>query len=278
MYYSLFRWFPKSALTRVAGFLADVPWPQSLLRTFIRFYVRTFAIDMSQFAAPAEGYKTFNAFFTREVAPGARPIPSETDALLSPVDGRVIEAGPIRDGQLLQAKGITYSLGQLLGNDPGWKHYDGGAFATLYLHPRDYHRIHSPCTGKVTRFRYIPGDLWTVSPTGVTQVPGLFARNERWITFMQTSAGEVAVVKVGATIVGRIRVVYHKGVGHSWGAEPIAESLPVPVSLKAGAELGRFELGSTVILLTRPGEADWLPLKAGDPVRMGARIGSIKIR
>jgi phosphatidylserine decarboxylase len=277
MYYLWFRWFPKSGLTRCAGWLADIRWPARPLAAFIRFYIQVFGIDMSQFVVPAEGFPTFNRFFTREVKPGARPLPEGADCLLSPVDGRVIQAGPIERGRLLQAKGVDYSLAQLLGGDPAWQRYDGGQFATLYLHPRDYHRIHAPCAGDVVRFRYIPGDLWTVSPTGVQQVPGLFARNERWITFLRTKTGEVAVVKVGATIVGRIRVVYHPGVSHAWSARPLAETLAKPVPLTAGAELGRFELGSTVILLTRPGEASWEPLQPGAAVRMGMRLGRVAI-
>ena len=276
MYYLLFRGFPKSGLTRLAGWLADVQWPRGMLAAFIRRYIRVFGVDMAQFAVPPEGFATFNAFFTRAVLPGARPLAREPDSLLSPVDGRVIEAGRIESGRLLQAKGISYSLAELLGGDPEWPRYDGGGFATLYLHPRDYHRIHTPCAGEVTRFRYVPGELWTVSPTGVRHVPGLFARNERWITFLRTASGEVAVVKVGATIVGRIRVVYHSGVSHAWSAKPLAQALAAPLPLAAGAELGRFELGSTVILLTRPGEAEWLPLKAGEAVRMGARIGRVR--
>jgi phosphatidylserine decarboxylase len=273
MYYLWFRYFPKSGLTRFAGWMADIRWPRGWLTAFIRFYIRAFEIDMAQFEAAPEGWGTFNRFFTRDVRPGARPVAPEADALISPVDGRVSQAGPISTGRLLQAKGIDYSLAQLLGNDPDWQRYDGGGFATLYLHPRDYHRIHTPCAGEVVRFRYVPGDLWTVSPTGVQQVPGLFARNERWISFLRTSFGEVAVVKVGATIVGRIRVVYHSGVSHTWRAKPMVETLAVPYALAAGAELGRFELGSTVILLTRPGEAQWQPLSPGDPVRMGMRLG-----
>jgi phosphatidylserine decarboxylase len=273
MYYAVFRWFPKSLLTRCAGWLADVRWPGFLLRAFIRRYVRAFGIDMTPFAAPPEGWPTFNAFFTRALRGDTRPVAPGTDALLSPVDGSVVAAGPIQAGRLLQAKGRDYSLAGLLGGDPAWAAYDGGSFVTLYLHPRDYHRIHAPCAGEVVRFRYVPGELWTVGPRGVLQVPGLFARNERWITFLRTAFGEVAVVKVGATIVGRIRVVYHPAISRRRGATMLAESLSRPHVLAAGAELGRFELGSTVILLTRPGEAELDPLEPGRTVRMGARIG-----
>lgn len=281
MYYAVFRWFPKSLLTRCAGRLADVRWPGFALRAFIRCYVRAFKIDMSQFVVPPEGWPTFNAFFTRDLRPAARPVAPERDALLSPVDGCVVSAGRIEAGRLLQAKGRDYSLAGLLGGDAAWSAYEGGTFVTVYLHPRDYHRIHAPCAGEVVRFRYVPGELWTVGPLGVSQVPGLFARNERWITFLRTApgssgtSGEVALVKVGATIVGRIRVVYHPGVSHRRGAVPLAETLARPYALAAGAELGRFELGSTVILLTRPGEAELEPLDPGRTVRMGARIGRV---
>jgi phosphatidylserine decarboxylase len=275
MYYFLLRWFPKTALTRFAGWLADVRWPKPILRSFVFLYVRAFKIDLSQFESPTEGWATFNVFFTRSVKPESRPLSTEPNALLCPVDGKVIEAGRIQAGQLLQAKGITYSLAELLDSDPGWSAYEGGAFATIYLHPRDYHRIHSPCAGDVVRYRYVPGELWSVSPPAVRSVPGLFSRNERWISFLRTAFGEVAVVKVGATIVGRIGVVYPPGGSRAYSGTPQAETLRPPHTLAAGAELGRFELGSTVILLIRPGEAELDTLRSGQVVRMGAKIGSV---
>ena len=275
MYYRLFRWFPKRAFSRAMGWIAATAWPAWVLWPAIRLYVMLFRIDMAQFVVPAGGFPTFNAFFTRAVKPGQRPMAPQSDALLSPVDGAVIAAGRIDSGQLLQAKGHRYSLAALLGEEPGWQSYEGGTALTLYLSPRDYHRIHSPCTGRVTRFRYIPGDLWTVSPLGVRSVPGLFARNERVVTFLQTDFGEVAVVAIGATIVGSVRVVYHPLSTNRPRAQPIAAAVQPPHDLERGAELGRFELGSTVIVLCRPGEAELDDLAPGTPLQIGQAVGRI---
>jgi phosphatidylserine decarboxylase len=275
MYYRLFRWFPKRAFSRLLGWLASVAWPGWLLRPVIGAYVAAFRIDMTPFVTPPGGFRTFNAFFTRAVRPELRPLAAAPEALLCPVDGTVIVGGPIAAGQLLQAKGHAYSLRALLGDAPGWEAYQGGTTLTLYLSPRDYHRIHTPCAGRVTRFAYVPGDLWTVSPLGVAQVPGLFARNERVVSFLATDFGELAVVAVGATVVGSVRVVYHELRTNRPGARPLAGALEPPHALARGAELGRFELGSTVIVLTRPGEAVLDDLAPGTPVRMGQAIGRI---
>jgi phosphatidylserine decarboxylase len=275
MYYRLFRWFPKRAFSRLLGWLASVAWPGWLLRPVIGAYVAAFRIDMAPFVIPPGGFRTFNAFFTRAVRPELRPLAAAPEALLCPVDGTVIVGGPIAAGQLLQAKGRAYSLRALLGDAPGWEAYEGGSALTLYLSPRDYHRIHTPCAGRVTRFAYVPGDLWTVSPLGVAQVPGLFARNERVVSFLATDFGELAVVSVGATVVGSVRVVYHELRTNRPGARPLAGALEPPHALARGAELGRFELGSTVIVLCRPGEAVLDDLAPGTPVRMGQAIGRI---
>lgn len=276
LYYAAFRWLPKSAFSRLMGWFASRRWPGWLLRPVIRLYVWVYKIDLSEFALPIPAYRTFNEFFTRPVRPDRRPVADDPRLLVSPVDGTVIEAGAMTDGRLVQAKGMDYSLEALLGGDPAWRDYAGGAFATLYLSPRDYHRIHMPCAGRITRFCYLPGELWTVGPAGVRGVPNLFARNERLVTFIRAEFGEVAVVAVGATVVGKIRVVYHPIMSNMKNAVPRTETLPEPVYLPKGAELGRFELGSTVILLIRPGEAGLNPLKSGDPVRMGMPIGRVR--
>lgn len=272
MYYRIFRWFPKSAFSRMMGLLASISWPGLVLRTVISVYVRVYRIDMSAFVVPDGGFRCFNEFFTRPLREGARPVDADDSAIVSPVDGTVVECGRVREGRLIQAKGRLFELRDLLADDPAWASYDGGLFLTLYLSPRDYHRIHTPYEGRVTRFRYVPGELWTVSPAGFHGVPGLFARNERLISFLETTLGELAVVKVGATVVGKIRVVYHDAESNLRGAQARAVTLPQPAHLAKGAELGRFELGSTVILLLPPGAAELLPLQPGDEVRMGETI------
>ena len=274
MYYSIFRWFPKSSFSRLMGALASRAWPGWLLRPVIALYVRAFRIDMGQFGTPPGGFPTFNAFFTRPLAPGARPIEGDPGRVVSPVDGTVIEGGEITSGRRLQAKGMDYSLSELLNDDPAWRAYDGGTFLTLYLSPRDYHRIHSPCAARVERFAYVPGELWTVNPAGVRGVPGLFTRNERLITVLGGVFGEMMLIAVGATIVGKIKVVYHSTTSNLRGAAPLGEPLELPYALAKGQELGRFELGSTVILLFRPGAVRPDDLKNGTQVRMGQGIAT----
>ncbi len=193
--------------------------------------------------------------------------------LVCPVDGTVLRQEPVRAGRTLQAKGMDYSLAELLGGHPGWEAFDGGTALTVYLSPRDYHRIHSPCAGTVRELAYVPGELWTVGPWGVRGVPGLFARNERVVTYIHAPGGQVALVAVGATVVGGIRVVYHPLESNRPGARAFRQELDTPFALTAGQELGRFQIGSTIILLTRPGEAELHPHQPGQAVRMGQTIG-----
>jgi phosphatidylserine decarboxylase len=246
-----------------------------LLSWAIRLYIRHFRIDMRPFAGAPESFETFNAFFTRPLRAGQRPVDPDPAALVSPVDGRVSAAGTIEAGRLIQAKGRDYGLEALLGGDPAWRDYVGGQYVTLYLAPPDYHRIHAPAACAVTRYRYLPGEFWSVSPNGLASVPRLYERNERLVCFLSGSFGELALVMVGAMIVGRIRVVYHRDIVDRRSPAPRAEKLPAPYPLEKGAELGRFELGSSVVLLARPGEATLRALAPGDPIRMGQAIGRI---
>ncbi|MDH5753418.1 MAG: archaetidylserine decarboxylase [Deltaproteobacteria bacterium] len=277
LYYYLFLLFPKSGFSRMMGKLAQASAPPWLLAPLIRVYVAWFGIDMGQFELPASGsWENFNEFFARPLKPGARPIDPGKNSLVSPVDGRVSESGEIREGRLYQAKGLSYSLQELLGGGPGWESYDGGTFITIYLSPRDYHRIHTPCRGRVSGFHYLPGELWTVSPSGVNGVPRLFSRNERIVSWLDTDFGQMALVAVGATVVGGIKVVYHSVTSNQPGARELAMTLPQPHELNKGAELGRFLLGSTVVLLARPGEARLDKLAHGHPLRLGEVIGAIE--
>jgi phosphatidylserine decarboxylase len=276
MYRALFRWFPKSAFSRLMGSLATRRWPPAVLRAVLRLYVRVFRVNMAESAVPLERFETFNAFFTRPLRPGVRPIDPDPARLVSPVDGALGELGPIAHGRMIQAKGMDYALADLLGGDSAASRYECGNFVTFYLSPRDYHRIHSPFGGRVTRFIYLPGELWTVSPLGLRAVPSLFARNERLITFIETPFGELALVAIGATVVGKIRVVYHGVESHRRWALARAGRVAPPYPLERGAELARFELGSSVILLARPGEATLdASLAAGQPIKMGQGIGRV---
>lgn len=276
MHYHLFRWFPKSAFSRLMGALASHPWPGPLLRLVIGIYTRFYRIDMGDFEVPPQGFSTFNAFFTRPLRAGARPIDAGPSRLVSPVDGIVSAVGSISRGRLIQAKGMDYSLDDLLAGAAQPAVYEGGSYLTIYLSPRDYHRIHAPCAARVTGFAYVPGELWTVSPSGLRSVPGLFARNERLLTILSTSWGELLLIAVGAMVVGRIRVVYDDVTSNLKAARPYAGKPAKPCSLEKGSELGRFELGSTVILLFPPGLVTLNPLQPGESLMLGQAIATVK--
>jgi phosphatidylserine decarboxylase len=275
MHHLLLRCVPRRALTRLAGWLAERRRPRWLLRAAIRLYIRAFGIDMSSFAGSPESFETFNAFFTRPLRPDRRETDPDPAAIVSPVDGRVSALGAIEQGRLIQAKGREYSLEAFLGGDSAWRDYLGGQFLTLYLAPPDYHRIHVPVSCAVTRFRYIPGEFWSVSEAGLASVPRLYERNERLVNFLRGDFGEMALVAVGAMIVGRIRVVYHQELVDRRQPMPRAETLASPYPLAKGAELGRFELGSSVVLLMPPGQAALERLPPGQPVRMGQAVARL---
>ena len=251
-------------------------WKDPLISLFIRH----FRVDMSSAEHPAAGdYPDFNSFFTRALQSGARPLPDRPQAIASPVDGCVSEAGDITDGRLLQAKGRDYSLTTLLGgNAERAAPFQGGKFVTLYLSPRDYHRIHMPVDGRLLETTYVPGRLFSVAPHTVRAIPGLFSRNERLVTLFDTPAGPMAMVFVGAIFVSCMETVWAGVVNPSLGQalETRRYGTPghTPVELARGAEAGRFNMGSTVILAYGPGRVNWSDdLKPGLPVRMGQVLG-----
>ncbi|MBX3644748.1 MAG: phosphatidylserine decarboxylase [Rubrivivax sp.] len=261
---------PKGLLTRVMGRLAGAPRGAATTRV-IRWFVRRYGVDMSEAAQPdLAAYATFNDFFTRALKPGARPL-AQAD-LVCPVDGAISQFGRIRGDQIYQAKGHDYSTQALLGGDAALAAaFADGHFATLYLSPKDYHRIHMPCAGTLRRMIHVPGELFSVNPTTARGVPGLFARNERVVCLFDGAHGPFVLVLVGATIVGSMATVWHgvvnpprPGTVRDWRYED------KPVELAQGAEMGRFLLGSTVVLLFPSGGLQfnpaWMP---GGAVRMG---------
>lgn len=267
---------PKRALTQFAGALA-----RRSLGDFTQYKIRRFVarygVDMSEAAEPdLTRYLTFNDFFTRALKPGARPL-AQAD-FVCPVDGRISQLGAIDGEQLLQAKGHVYSTTALLSGDATEAaRYRDGSFATIYLSPRDYHRIHMPCAGRLRSMVYVPGDLFSVNPTTARGVPGLFARNERVVCLFDGAHGPFALVLVGATIVGSMATVWH-GVVNPPRARHIRRwdytGQQPPIELQAGEEMGRFLLGSTVVLLfpkdTLRFAPDWAPSR---PVRLGEAMG-----
>ena len=242
----------------------------------IRSFLRLYPINLAEALHPDPGqYESFNAFFTRALKPGARPVDAAPDAVVSPVDGAVSQVGTIERDMLLQAKGIRYSVSDLLGGDPvAAERFAGGSFATIYLAPFDYHRIHMAQAGTLSRARFVPGDLFSVNAVTAAQVPGLFARNERVVCLFETASGPLAVVLVGALFVGSMGLSWLGDVEPAPGSRvhDLDTGQP-PIALEKGAELGRFNMGSTVILLWPPGAVRLDPrLAPGAGVRMGERI------
>jgi phosphatidylserine decarboxylase len=222
-------------------------------------------------------YPSLEALFVRRLRPGARPIDGDPDAVVSPVDALVGATGTVDNGTLWQIKGRTYSLARLLGDEAEAARFEGGAFATLYLAPRDYHRIHAPVGGQVSQARLIVGSLMPVFEESLNKVDELFARNERIITYMDTPRhGRIAVIKVGATLVGRIKVAYDDTlVGNKRDGKNRLVTYKVPKLIAKGGDLGAFELGSTVVLLAERGQMDLSPLQFGQRVFVGRRIGTL---
>ncbi len=265
----------RPALSRAVGRGARLRLPAPLLRLGLRAYVRGFGIDLADVERPLDDFSSFDDFFTRRLRPSARPIAAGDGVLVSPVDGKLLEFGPIVDRQVLQIKGWPYTVDELLG-DPEWaSSFDGGTFFTLYLSPRDYHRIHYPIAGEVLGYRYVPGALFPVNRLGLNNVPGLFARNERLTTFLRTPLGRVAVVKVGASTVGRITVSYaHVETNRSASPDGHALFYARPKPVEKGGDLGSFHLGSTVVLLVERPRLNVEPsLATGQAIRVGTALG-----
>jgi len=275
------RAVPKNALSRLVGRLTDLELPGGMLRPAMRAFARAYDIDLAA-SPPLETYPTFGKFFARPLLPGLRPVAPGDGVVVSPVDARVSQAGVAISGRMIQAKGIDYTVTALLGDAELGRRFEGGAWTTLYLSPQDYHRIHFPLGGGVTGWRYVPGELWPVNAASVGNVPGLFTVNERLVTLLDSPLGLVAIVAVGATVVGRVRASYDAAVPvtDQAGAEAIqrGEYAP-PRPVAKGAELGAFEMGSTVILVFEPGRVKLSPrLQPGERVRVGEAIGAAEVR
>jgi len=261
---------PKQALTLLAGRFAS--WQgEAVTQWAIRRFIARYGVDMGEAAQPdTAAYASFNAFFTRALRDGARPM-AQAD-LVCPVDGAISQFGPIHGDQLFQAKGHHYTSTALVGGDAALAaRFQNGHFATLYLSPRDYHRIHMPCAGELTRMIHVPGELFSVNPTTARGVPGLFARNERVVCVFEGASGPFVLVLVGATIVGSMATTWH-GVVNPPRPGELREwrYAPGQVSLQQGDEMGRFLLGSTVVMLFPAGplqfNPSWAPAR---PLRMG---------
>jgi len=267
---------PKRLITQFGGLVARMRGGP-ITRAIIRDFIARYRVNMDEAADPqVESYASFNEFFTRALREGARPT---ADApFVCPVDGAISQFGPIEHDQIFQAKGHSYSTTALVGGDGALaRQFDHGHFATLYLAPKDYHRIHMPCPGRLLRMIYVPGDLFSVNPLTARHVPGLFARNERVVCVFDTPHGPLVMVLVGATIVGSMATVWHGVVNpprtphvRQWRYED------QNIVLRQGQEMGRFLLGSTVVMLFPSNvvmfNEDWAPSRG---VRLGEAMGTV---
>tara|TARA_B110000902_G_scaffold91081_1_gene108237 strand:- start:661 stop:1512 length:852 start_codon:yes stop_codon:yes gene_type:complete len=269
---------PQHLLSRIVGWLAECEW--SVLKMWlINLFISQYNVNMSEALDenPAS-YKNFNSFFTRELKPDARPIVADDAVIVSPADGAISQLGDISYGRIFQAKGQSYTAVELLGgNSELASEFDDGAFATIYLSPKDYHRVHMPMAGSLRETIYIPGDLFSVNQTTAENVPRLFSRNERLVAVFDTAAGPMAMVLVGALIVAGIETV--------WGGQ-VAPPPKTPtridfssndkITLAKGDEMGRFKLGSTVVVLFPKAAMAWSEaLAAQSPLSMGEEIAKL---
>jgi len=269
---ALLRLFPTNLLSRLTGLAASVPLPFPLNLPVLRLYAFLFGVDRAEAEYPLSKYLSLQSFFTRGLKPDARPVDPDPACIVSPVDGRLVRVEDVSDGTLLQAKGWRYSIRDLLGDGRQGDRYQGGSACTIYLSPADYHRIHMPLAGTVESLNYLPGRLFPVNRFSLFRIENLFLLNERVVLHIRTRAGYMAMVFVGATNVGKIRVHFDDIHRRFSRQGPYSRTYSREIFLEKGEEVGCFELGSTVILLF---EKERVRLSPGEGIRtkMGERIG-----
>jgi len=264
---------PKNRGARLMGMGARLRLPRFAHRLLLRWFVAKYQVDLSESEGTVEDFNSLAEFFIRRLKPGMRPIDQEDGILVSPADAKAHTFGRIENGLFLQADGRPASVAELVGTEHADR-FEGGDYAVLYLAPPDYHRVHSPAAGTVAFLDYRPGTLWPVFPAATRKVGELFGRNERLVIHLDTDAGRVAEVMVGAFGVGRIGNVFDPQITNAGKRLNSVTLDPVP-RVERGGEVGRFELGSTVILLCEPGRVEW-ELEPGQVTRVGRRIARVK--
>ena len=269
---SMLSMVPKNRTARWMGAGARLRLPRFAHKALVRWFVWKYNVDLSESQGEIEDFESLAQFFVRALKPGVRPIADEPSVIVSPVDGAAHTFGLIEDGMFLQAPGIPCPVEELVGPTLA-PVFEGGHFAVIYLAPPDYHRVHSPTSGTINALDYRPGKLWPVFPSATRKVEALFARNERLVFDMQTDAGRCALVMVGAFGVGRIGNVIDEDRTNTGGIAALRQVEP-PREIGRGEELGRFELGSTVILLFEPGRIKWR-MEHGQTLRLGRPIGDL---
>ncbi|MEM6532196.1 MAG: archaetidylserine decarboxylase [Myxococcota bacterium] len=271
---------PAGTISRAWGWLARRRSPRIGVEVLKRSFVAASGINMRESAEPIGSFGSLEELFTRPLKAGARRVDAAPSSVVSPVDGTVGQTGTVKRGTAFQVKGRSYSVARLLGSETDAARYEGGAYMTFYLSPKDYHRIHAPVAGTVEQARVIPGALMPVFAESVEKVDELFARNERLITYLDhESIGRVAVVKVGATLVGRISVVYDPSLrSNDRSVTRFERTYDVPATVAKAGELGTFELGSTVVLLFEPDTVKAESFTRGARIRLGEKIATVRAR
>jgi len=263
---------PKNRGARLMGMGARLALPRFAHRMLLRWFVRKYGVDLSESVGTIDDFNSLGEFFIRHLKPGMRPIDDAPGIMVSPVDGKAHTFGRIENGLFLQADGRPASVAELVGASEA-ERFEGGDFAVLYLAPPDYHRVHSPLAATIASLDYRPGTLWPVFAAATRKVDELFGRNERLVFHLDTEAGRIAYVMVGAFGVGRIGNEFDEQITNT-GKKLESRTLEPAPAVERGGELGRFELGSTVILLTEPGRVEW-DMELGQVLRLGRRIGRL---
>lgn len=269
--YRFLRYVPKNHLSRAMGRLVHARLPRPIARRLVGWFANTYQIDVDAASKDLGEYPSIGHFFVRDLREGLRPIESE---FVCPVDGTLRNFGVVENGRLEQVKGKTYTLARFLG-DENAERYANGSYFNLYLSPQDYHHVHFPVGGKIARSVHIPGMLWPVNDWSLANIDELFSINERVVTYVDGALGRVAVVMIGATNVGKISVTYDSFVSNTSAAKKtVARDYEPPIDIAAGARLGTFHMGSSVVMLIEPGRIDLsrVRLKAGTKVQYGAAV------
>lgn len=269
---------PKNLLSRAVGAAAHARLPSPITRASVRIFASRYGIDLDEAELPISEYRTIGELFTRRLKPGARPIDRRPGFAVSPADGHISNSGRIEDGELIQAKGRSYAVADLLRDRHEGERFAHGSWVTVYLSPRDYHRVHHPVEGRIVASRYVPGHLWPVNRAAVTRVDDLFCVNERIVTYVDSPLGEVASIMVGATSVGHMTMAYDEEIVANRGLPAVHKLYEDGLPVARGDEMGVFRLGSTVVVLFADPDVVPEPLEPDQPIRMGEAIARRRTR
>ena len=277
IYNLVFSILPKNFLSRMFGFFSQIKYPRWLSYTSIKVFAYLYKINLEEAEKTSlSDYDCLGNFFIRTLKEEARPVDKSEKSVISPVDGLISHFGKINQNSIIQAKGINYNVLEFLNYSKNATNFLDGDFITLYLAPNDYHRIHTPIDGEITSYSYEPGELYPVNSTAISYIPKLFCKNERLISFLQTPKGNVAIVKVGAYNVGKIKVTYDEKIQTNVFLQGRKEHFYLePISMKKGQELGRFEMGSTVVMIFEHNMVEFLSITAGQKVLFGQPIANL---